>query len=54
MLYAVVDADYKFIYTNVGCNGRISDGGVFANPVLFRRLKEQSLNIPDEKPLPGR
>ena len=26
VLLAIVDADYKFIFADVGCNGRISDG----------------------------
>ena len=30
VLLGVVDADYKFIRTEVGINGRISDGGVWA------------------------
>ena len=29
VLLALVDADYKFLYVNVGCQGRISNGGVF-------------------------
>lgn len=29
MLLTLVDADYKFIYVDVGTNGRVSDGGVF-------------------------
>ena len=47
VLLAIVDADYRFIYTEVGCNGRISDGGVFKNCNLYR------LNIPKEAQLPG-
>ena len=54
VLFAVVDANYKFLYVDVGCNDRISDGGVFANSSIFRRLEEQSMNFPDDKPLPGR
>ena len=29
VVLAVVDADYKFIYIDVRCNGRVADGGVF-------------------------
>ncbi|XP_039948597.1 protein ANTAGONIST OF LIKE HETEROCHROMATIN PROTEIN 1-like [Bactrocera tryoni] len=30
VLMAVVDASYKYLYIDVGCNGRISDGGIFS------------------------
>lgn len=54
VLMALVDANYKFIYTDVGCNGRISDGGVFTNCTLSMALSEGTLNIPPPQPLPGR
>ena len=42
----LVDADYKFIYMDVGRNGRISDGGVFLNGQLSKALEKNTLNIP--------
>ncbi len=38
VLMGVVDANYCFIYCNVGCQGRISDGGVFKNTEFSRKL----------------
>lgn len=46
MLFALVDADYNFIYADVGCQGRISDGGVFKNSTLYKKLETRELNIP--------
>ena len=34
VLMVLVDADYKFLYMNVGCNGRVSDGGAFEGCIL--------------------
>lgn len=36
---AVVDDDYKFSYIDVGCNGRVSDGGVFQRCSLSNQLE---------------
>lgn len=46
VLLALVDANYNFMYVNVGCQGRISDGGVFKNTSLYRNLENKSLNLP--------
>ena len=46
VLLALVDADYKFLYVDVGCNGRVSDGGVFRNSALSSALSLNTLNIP--------
>lgn len=38
VLLAIVDADYKFIFADVGCQGRISDGGVLRNTDFWKAL----------------
>ncbi|CAH1997207.1 unnamed protein product [Acanthoscelides obtectus] len=37
VLLAVVDSQYKFIFADIGCQGRISDGGVFGNCLLWKK-----------------
>lgn len=54
ILLALVDADYKFKYIDCGCNGRVSDGGVFTNSTLFQTLESNTFHIPPGKPLPQR
>ena len=43
VLMALVDADYKFIYADIGANGRVSDGGVFGSCSLNELLKQNQL-----------
>lgn len=43
VLMALVDHDYCFIYFDIGCNGRISDGGVFRNSSLSHALENNFL-----------
>lgn len=54
VLFAIVDADYKFLYVDVGKNGRISDGGIFANTPIYEKLENKDLQIPGDEPLPDR
>lgn len=54
VLMAIVDANYSFTYVSVGCQGRISDGGVFRNTVFYKKLENQELNLPQDEALPGR
>ena len=43
---ALVDTNYEFIYVDIGCNGRISDGRVFRNCSLSKAIEHDDLNIP--------
>ncbi|XP_058119856.1 uncharacterized protein LOC131284856 [Anopheles ziemanni] len=36
VLMAIVDADYNFLYADVGCPGRMSDGGAFQRNASYR------------------
>ena len=49
VLLALVNTDYKFIFIDVGCNGRISNGGVFRNSSLSNALSENTLGIPNTR-----
>ncbi|XP_034065944.1 protein ALP1-like [Gymnodraco acuticeps] len=53
VLKALVDSNYKFLYVDVGCNGRISDGGVFGGCSLQDALENRTFNIPAPAPLPA-
>ncbi|KAK7160675.1 hypothetical protein R3I93_008363 [Phoxinus phoxinus] len=53
VLMAVVDANYKFVYVNVGAQGRLSDGGLFAHSDLHRAMETGRLNFPPPEPLPN-
>lgn len=46
VLFALVDANYKFLYVDIGSKGRISDGGVFKNTNLYNKLEKKELKIP--------
>jgi hypothetical protein len=50
ILMAIVGVNYCFIYVNVGCQGCISDGGVFRNTECYRKIENDDLYLP----LPGR
>jgi len=53
ILMANVDVNYCFIYVNIGCQGHISDSGVFRNTEFYRKLKN-NLYLPQDEALPGR
>lgn len=53
VMFALVDASYKFIFVDIGCQGRISDGGVFNDSILKEKISNNSLNLPSPKLLEG-
>ena len=50
ILLAVADADYCFVYVDVGTHGSAHDGTVFSQSTLGQRLQEGGLDLP---PPPG-
>ena len=52
ILLALVDAEYKFLFTNVGANGSCSDTTIFKECGLFRALQTGKLKLPEPEPLP--
>ena len=60
VLMAMVDANYRFVYVDIGCNGHVSDdGGVLRDSTLGRAMfgddtTNVTMNVPLPVPLPGR
>ena len=52
-MLALVDSNYNFIFADIGCQGRISDGGVFRNSSLWKKICRNELNLPTPRPLPN-
>jgi len=52
VLFAVVNANYEFIYVHCGTNGRVSDGGILKETDLYRSLENKNLKIPPPQVLP--
>ena len=51
---ALVDADYKFLWVNVGASGSSSDAQIFNLSKLQRRIENGTLELPPPEPLgPG-
>ena len=53
VLMALVDADYRFIYIDVGNYGSNGDSGIFKNSSLGEAFTGQLFDIPGPKRLPG-
>ncbi|XP_052901550.1 putative nuclease HARBI1 [Anopheles moucheti] len=47
VLLAIVDANYNFLYIDVGAKGSVSDGGVFRNSRIHEKFEKGELNLPE-------
>ena len=53
ILFALCDADYKFLWTEIGCNGIACDAQVFNQCELKELILNGNINFPDPEPFPG-
>ena len=54
VLLALVDADYKFLWVNMGASGSSSDDKIFNRSKPKRRIENGTLGLPPPEPLgPG-
>lgn len=53
VLFAMVDANYRFMYVKTGTNGSASDSTVFESTKLYEKLMTGKLKLPGDSPLPG-
>lgn len=51
VLMALVSANYEFLFVDIGCNGRVSDGGVLANTELGKQILSNTLALPEDSPI---
>ena len=50
---AVADSKYRFVYVNVGSFGKDCDSSIFKQSTLWNSVITNTLQLPDEKCLPG-
>lgn len=53
VLMAVVDADYCFVFVDIGAPGSNADSTIFKNTTFWNALNSNSIKLPNEKILPG-
>lgn len=53
VLFAMVDADLRFTYMEVGAEGKCSDASLYNNSALISALEHKACNQPPDEPLEG-
>ena len=46
VLMSIANANYEFLYCDIGTNGRVSDGGVIENTKFYEKRLHEELNLP--------
>ena len=52
-MLALLDADYKFLFIDLGASGRCSDGDIFSECNLWQAIEIGTVGLPDPNPLPS-
>ena len=52
-LMALVDGNYRFIFVDVGAEGKWADGGVWGNSDLSKAINKKEVNIPPPNEIGG-
>jgi hypothetical protein len=53
VLLAVADYEYRFVFVGIGSYGKYCDSTILRNSALWKSQKENLLQMPCQKPLPG-
>jgi hypothetical protein len=46
VLMSIANANYEFLYCDIGMNSRVSDGGVIENTKFYEKLMHEEFNLP--------
>lgn len=53
VLFAVVNADYEFLYVNTGTNGSVADASILNGTRFYQKMNNNDLKLPLPSALPG-
>lgn len=53
VLLELVDSDICFMFADIGCPGRVSDGGVYNQSSLKQKIDSNMLHLPPSDPAPN-
>lgn len=51
LFLAVCDANYRFTFIDVGSYGKASDSSIYKNSNLYKKMQQNTLNFPSDKPV---